>query len=331
MYSYLLQIETLHHHKMDIIDEIFGDGSKEFVCYNAAHRNFYLAIFISVLLLLIISIYLIYFRKKINDKLKQQNKLISDKNHEIHQSLQYASRIQSTTLSDVKLLKQFTNDAFVYFKPKDVVSGDLYYFKNTENFAYVLLADCTGHGVPGSLISMIVTNAIYKALESNNKSNPSDILSEINNSVKAVLKQDENSEIKDGAEAALVIIDKLNNKILYAGAGRPLLCVNSNVVKLIKADKHTIGSHQPHLTVPPQNHVFDFAKGDKLFLFSDGVTDQFGGENQKKFSTKRVQEIVETDKNQPLNVIKEKLITNFESWRVNTEQTDDIVLIGLEL
>lgn len=331
MINFLLQIETVHRHQMDLIDEIFGDGDKEFVCYNSAHRNFYLAIFISVLLVLLVSFYLIYFRKKINDKLKEQNKVISDKNLEIHQSLVYASRIQSTTLSDTKIFNHFTKDSFVYFKPKDIVSGDLYYLKDTENYSYVLLADCTGHGVPGSLISMIVTNSIYKALDANVICNPSQLLSLINLSVKAVLKQDENSEIKDGAEASLVIIDKLNKKIHYAGAGRPMIIINDGVLNLVKADKHTIGSHQPHLTEPPVNRVFDYKSGDKVFLYSDGVTDQFGGENIKKFSTKRLHEIIENDKNHSLNSIKEKLISNFEKWKGNHEQTDDIALIGFEL
>lgn len=269
--------------------------------------------------------------KERTSEIEEQKKLIEEKNKDITDSINYAKRIQEAMLPQKSDLENLFKDSFVLFKPKDIVSGDFYWFTELGDKKIVVAADCTGHGVPGALMSMIGSNILNKLILEKGIVKPDLILNELNEEVRTALKQRETaSETRDGMDISVLTFS--GNTVQYAGAHRPLYLIKSGSDELIevKADKFSIGGIQEEKR-SFTNHVLTLQPNDLLYLSSDGYADQFGGTSGKKLMTKHFKELLLKIKNEPLRKQSEVLASSIETWKGMREQVDDILVIGIRL
>ena len=271
---------------------------------------------------------------------------IAQKNKDIQDSINYAQRIQQAILPSEKTIKELFPQSFVLYKPKDVVSGDFYFFTEKEEKYIAAAVDCTGHGVPGAFMSMISNDQLNQTILENNITEPGDILNRVNKGIKNALRQrDNNSESNDGMDIALISLQSSvdsgqekenqkpetnNYKLSYAGAHRPLFHLSSGELNVIEADNVAIGgstSENYNFT----QHSVPVKKGDFIYLFSDGYTDQFGGDKGKKFMTKKFKDLLLSIHNKSMDEQKAILEESFETWRGNIEQVDDVLVIGIKI
>ncbi|MDO8998833.1 MAG: SpoIIE family protein phosphatase [Bacteroidota bacterium] len=273
-------------------------------------------------------------------EIEEKSRLIEEKNQETLQSIIYAKRIQNAILPPPSEIDPYIKNYFIFYKSKDIVSGDFYFFsdKYAKDLKKVIFAavDCTGHGVPGAFMSMIGTEKLKDAIDCSYQ--PGEILKELNLGVKGALRQsgDNLNATRDGMDLSLCtipIIQEGDTKttIEYSGANRPLWVIN-NKQELIeyKATKCSIGGLTPD-EQQFENHVIDLEKGDTFFLFSDGFADQFGGQNSKKLMTKNFKDILISINHKSLADQKEYLKEFFETWKGQNEQIDDILVIGVKV
>ncbi len=265
-------------------------------------------------------------------EIEEQKKLIEEKNKDITDSINYAKRIQDAILPEQTSLTSIFSESFVLFKPKDIVSGDFYWFTEYGNKKIIAAADCTGHGVPGALMSMIGSNILNKIILDEGITQPNLILNRLNEEVRTALKQRENtSETRDGMDISIITIT--DNELQYAGAHRPLFIINNsqkgNELKEIKANKFSIGGIQEEKRVFT-NHILTLQKNDALYLSSDGYADQFGGESGKKLMTKNFKELLLKIQNDSMKKQKQFLNDSIEGWKGSREQVDDILVIGIK-
>ncbi len=259
------------------------------------------------------------------EEIEQQSVLLSHKNQEITDSINYAQRIQNSLLPDIVEIEKELQSAFIVFKPKDIVSGDFYWVQGTcKNFC-IVAADCTGHGVPGAFMSVIGIEKLNDAYEKNNS--PAAILTYLNNAVKKTLKQNSQSNAKDGMDLAFIKIE--NNSITYSGANRPLYVIRkgSSEVDEIKADKVAIGGFTD-FDYTFSEHQLNLLPGDTVYIFSDGYADQFGGNRGEKLMTKKFKEMLLESQGLSMAEQKKYFANEFESWKAGYEQVDDVLLIG---
>ena len=270
--------------------------------------------------------------EQVNERTKEinsQKEIIEEKNKDIIDSITYAKRIQDATLASKEIKYLIFPDAFVLFKPKDIVSGDFYWFTKKNNTRLIAACDCTGHGVPGSLMSMIGNNALNQIVNERGITSPDDILNTLHKEVKKTLKQEESTETKDGMDVALLSFIN-ETEMEYAGAQRPLWIVSNGELKETKAVKVSIGGQSYGSDVQFIKHNFTLAKGDTAYIFSDGYADQFNS-NEKKLMTKKFKEILLGIQHLPMPE-QEKYLDDFiEKWKGNLEQTDDVLVIGVKI
>ncbi len=257
---------------------------------------------------------------------------ISQKSRKITESINYAKRIQEAILPNNVILRQHLEQSFILYKPRDVVSGDFPWFLQKGDDIFVAAVDCTGHGVPGALISLIgffLLNNIINIFQANN---PGDILDMLDEEVTRTLRQDESdASSKDGMDISLCKVNKKKKQIEYAGAHRPLYYVSDDQLLEIKGNKFPIGGAQYKNRTHFTNTVINYKENDAIFLFSDGFPDQFGGSKNKKFSPRRIREIIQANLDKDLEHMNKVLEEEFEKWRGNNKQTDDVLMIGIKL
>ena len=219
--------------------------------------------------------------------------------------------------------------AFILYKPKDIVSGDFYWLKEKNNKVYFAAVDCTGHGVPGAFMSIIGNNALNNALREFDT--PSEILDSLNQGISSTLHNNTIgvSTTKDGMDLALCCYDPKTQEIQYAGAFNPLYIIRNNDIIQTKADKFAIGTYFDNPQQKYTNHTFKLEKNDKVYIFSDGYADQFGGPKGKKLMYKNFRDYLLTIHNEPIHNQRELLNDNIEKWKGNLEQIDDILVIGM--
>jgi len=266
-----------------------------------------------------------------NDHITRQKEEIELKNKDITDSIQYASRIQTAVLAPIETVKSILPESFILFKPKDIVSGDFYWFTRQNGRIYIAAADCTGHGVPGAFMSMLGSTFLNEIL--NNNANPSAdlILNELRNNVMNSLRQKgEEGEAKDGMDIAMCVIDKSKNIIEFSGAHNPLYIISNGELKKIDGDRMPIGIHGKS-DIPFKNHIHKIRKDETYYIFSDGYADQFGGGEGKKFKYKQFQELLINIHTQPMEEQKEILNSSFEEWRGDYTQIDDVLVIGMKI
>ena len=266
----------------------------------------------------------------INIELGEQKKVIEVANKNITDSINYAKKIQEAILPKGNKLDHFENNLAVLYLPKDVVSGDFYWFDKIDDKLIIAAADCTGHGVPGAFMSMIGVNNLNQIILENRETNPSKILTQLNVAIKKVLRQEDvGSESKDGMDISICAFDTKNNTVQYAGAFRPLLYIRDNELVEIKGSRNPIGGNAPSDFIYELNQV-EIKKDDVFYMFSDGYPDQFGGIKGKKFMNKRLKQIfIDHHKKSPEEQ-REILKEEFYKWMGNEEQIDDILVMCMK-
>ena len=282
-----------------------------------------------LLLVLIFSI-VIFNRLRITKKQKliieNQKHIVEEKNQEITDSIQYAKRIQNAILPPNKIVEEALPNSFILYKPKDIVAGDFYWLEHQKDQVLFAAADCTGHGVPGAMVSVICNNALNRSVREHKLTAPGEIL---NKTREIVIQEFEKSdeEVQDGMDIALCSLSE--KKLQYAGAHNPLWIIRNNEILETKANKQPIGQFdnpQPYTT-----HTFDLQKGDTIYIFSDGYVDQFGGEKGKKFKAKAFKDLLISIQNQKMEEQKMIIDNAFETWKGDLEQIDDVCVIGVRV
>lgn len=263
-------------------------------------------------------------------ELRDRNDELAQKNKDITDSIRYAKRIQNAILPEDKVFKSFLPDSFVYFRPKDIVSGDFYWIDKVGKKVVVAAIDCTGHGVPGAFMSLVGYNGMNKIVSEKKITDAGDILTKLDKNVANALNQTDKEGIKDGMDMSLCVIDFEKQTVTYAGANNSLYILKSGDFQEMKANKRAIGSYVGG-DLQFDDHEISFEKGDQFYLFSDGFADQFGGDQGKKFKSKAFKDLLISIGDEPMNVQKEKLGMAIMKWKGELEQVDDIVVLGFRL
>jgi serine phosphatase RsbU (regulator of sigma subunit)/HAMP domain-containing protein len=263
-------------------------------------------------------------KNKSEDQLTQIERLYAD----LKSSINYAKRLQDSILPSSTAIQKLFPQHFILFLPKDVVSGDFYWIQDQGNKTLFAAADCTGHGVPGAFMSLIAHNALNHVTKVYTK--PGQILNQVNRIASAAFNADEEEKIKDGMDIALCSLDRTTLTLEFSGAQNPLYIIRDKELIVLDAEKRSIGSESKEHRLFA-SHTFQCQEGDMLYLFSDGLADQFGGPNNKKFMRKRMREMLMAYAHE--NCAKQKDIIQelILNWKGQEEQTDDILLIGVRI
>ncbi|MDX2063378.1 MAG: SpoIIE family protein phosphatase [Bacteroidia bacterium] len=264
------------------------------------------------------------------DKVESAAIIIEQKNKDITDSIRYARRIQEAMMPLATELRNSFQDSFIFFRPKDIVSGDFYWFSRAGERLIITAADCTGHGVPGAFMSLLATGFLNQVVNVEDVLEPTEIVARLNQRVRQALKQDmEKAETADGMDLALLNINPATREVRFCGARRPLWVFRGEELIEYKGDKQSVGGRPDENTEAYIGAEFVAEPGDSLYFFSDGITDQFGGEDHKKYSTRRFRELIQSMQSQPMVAHSEALGRELDAWRGTIEQTDDILVIGL--
>ncbi len=280
--------------------------------------------------------FLIYFflrSHKQNKNLRYQKDLIQKSKTEIESSINYAENIQHSVLSNENKLKALFPNSFVLFMPRDKVSGDFMWTNQLDNFVYVAVADCTGHGVPGALLSIVGHFMLDAVLIDGKNKVPSEILNNLHESIVKSLDQ-HNSNKKgnhDGMDIGFLKFDLKNNKLFYAGAHRSLYHLRDKVVSEFKGTRRPIGGTQIAYKKPFIDYELDFNQGDLVYCYSDGFQDQIGGEENKKFMNKNLINLILENSEKNLEFQKNELKEKFIKFKGTNNQIDDVLIVGIKL
>lgn len=269
-------------------------------------------------------------RRKANQLLGEQNKIIAEKNKDITDSITYASRIQQSVLPDEQILRESVNDYFILNRPRDIVSGDFFWLAKKDGRIYIAVADCTGHGVPGALVSVIGINMLNKAIEMPGTPSTSEMLERLHRLVAQALSKGVGTRgAQDGMDIALLCIDKQKSKAWFSGAARPLYYSVNGKFDSIRGDRFSIAGEKQEGTDPYAQHEIALEGDVKFYLSSDGYADQFGEASGKKFLSKRFQELLASVSALPMEEQKTKVENAFSEWKGKLEQVDDVLVIGV--
>jgi serine phosphatase RsbU (regulator of sigma subunit) len=267
-------------------------------------------------------------RSDAEKEIHQQKSLLEHKNKEVTDSINYAQRIQTAILPSYRLIESYLPFSFVAYLPKDIVSGDFYWVDKKDSKVFFAVADCTGHGVPGAMMSVICQNALNRVLNEFSITKPSLILDKLSSLVEESFSKS-GSDVRDGMDIALCSLDLNSNTLEYAGAHNPIYIISDNELKEIKATKQPIGRFEAR--VPFTNHELKLKKSDCVYVFSDGIADQFGGPEGKKFKYKRVKEMLLKTHRGTSAEQKNVIISEFSAWKGKNEQIDDVCVMGIKL
>ncbi len=286
----------------------------------------------SVIGLLLVLVFAFFIQSKLKVTRKQKD-IIEIQKQEMTDSIQYAKRIQSAILPQQAIWSNGIPNSFVLYKPKDVVAGDFYWMesvaptgKNKSTKVLFAAADCTGHGVPGAMVSVVCNNALNRSVREHGLIDPGQILDKTREIVVQEFEKSE-EDVKDGMDIALCSLE--GNKLQYAGAHNPLWVIRNGEIIETKANKQPIGQFdnpEPYTT-----HSFDLEPGDSIYIFSDGYVDQFGGEKGKKFKAKAFRELLLSIQGKSMEEQKTIIDDTFETWRGSLEQIDDVCVIGVKV
>lgn len=354
-YAAIQSIEYNNLHENDYVfhikaKDIFGNETEELVLKFTINPPWYRSVFAYfvyvVLLLLFIYLIIKIYTKRLTQQNIQLENIITErtktiveqkhelehKNKEIVDSINYAQRIQKSLLASDQLLQKNLKDYFVYFQPKDIVSGDFYWGAELSDGRFALItADSTGHGVPGAIMSMLNISCLNEAIEGQKLLQPKDILNYTRAKIIKHLSNDGSEQGgKDGMDCCLICFDLNNNKFSYSAANNPIWIVRNNELIELKPDKMPVGKHDRDSESFNQAE-FELQKNDVVYTLTDGMQDQFGGPKGKKFMYKQLKELLLSLSNLPMNEQKEKLSSEFANWKSEMEQVDDVLIIGVRV
>jgi len=302
-------------------------------------RNMVVAISVLALILLVL-IYNRYRSKhraneelgRKNQEIEQQKEIVEEKNWEITSSIEYAKRIQDAIMPTIAEIRESLPDSFVFYRPKEIVSGDFYWFAKNEHRIYLAAVDCTGHGVPGAFLSMIGNDHLNQIVGVEKVEKPDQVLNRLHHEMQVTLKQKHGvTDNHDGMDVALCTIDQDENKLYFSSANRYLYHIRNGELSEIKGDHFNIGGIMHEDVRSYTLHEIPLQKDDVFYIFSDGVSDQFGGEKSKKFGYRRLKETLLAMHEKPMaeqQDIYEKTITE---WVGDGDQIDDFLLVGIRI
>lgn len=262
-------------------------------------------------------------------EIELQKNLIQGINNDLTDSIKYAERIQQTILPDPTILLRYFMDYFLYYKPRNIVSGDYYWIKEMNGLIYVAVVDCTGHGVPGAFMSLISSNILNEAANMEEHS-ASKMLEFLRKEINLRLSQNATGQINDGLDISLICYDKEKQTIEYVNANRPLYIISNDELITLTSENVNIGGYADFESVIPTK-TLSVKPGDQIFMFTDGITDQFGGERNKKYNPARLRQFLLMNNHLMLAELKTKLSEEISDWQKHYEQTDDILLLGLKI
>ncbi len=260
----------------------------------------------------------------------QQELLIKQK-QSIDESILYASYIQSALLPSEDILNDYFPDHFILYKPRDTLSGDFYFYRRLGDSIIIAAADCTGHGIPGALLSMLGIASISEIIHRIGINSVGTILNEMSREVRSIIKRKSNYDAKDGIDIAICRINLLTNDMEYAGAYNPVYVIHNGELIQLKGDKQSVGRSLNNKEPIFTNQYLRLQKGDSLYMFSDGYYDQLSSNNHKKFLVHNFQELLLRIVNEKMQTQKEILEKTFEEWRNGNEQTDDVMILGMRI
>ncbi len=269
--------------------------------------------------------------QKEKEHVEAANKLLEEKNNDILDSINYAERIQTALLPKKEIIELYIN-SFIYYKPRDIVSGDFYWYHIKNDFIYVAVIDCTGHGVPGAFMSIIGSTLLDQVLTELQNPLPGEVLGSLNAKVNRSLKQfDSGSESHDGMDIVMCRLNPLTREIYFAGARRPLYLIRQGEFNEYKGAIEPVGGHVFSTTKTFENHRLTYESGDMIYLFSDGYADQFGGTNNTKYLSKNFKTFLLSIYDKTLEEQKYSIDQEFRRWKGTMPQIDDILIWGIRL
>jgi tetratricopeptide (TPR) repeat protein len=344
-------LHQLEFEKQKILIEKEQEKKDLIIKEENTRKNILILSIIVILIVVLMFSFFLYNRFKITNNQKKiievQKKEVEQKNKDITDSIQYAQKIQSAILPNEEIFRKTIPDSFILFKPKDIVSGDFYWLSDREDYVFYATADSTGHGVPGGFMSMLGTALLNEIIDERKLKDCGEVLTLMREKIMQALKQTGDSESKDGMDMVLIRIDKKTLKMEYAAANNSFYVIASETKQSVNSegllhsvrndglvelpcDKMPVGVY--HSEVKPfQTFKHQLNKGDIIYTYTDGYADQFGGEKGKKYTYKRLREKLVAISGKPLAEQKMSLENEFESWKGDNEQIDDVCLIGVKV
>ncbi|HLC83442.1 MAG TPA: SpoIIE family protein phosphatase, partial [Bacteroidia bacterium] len=260
---------------------------------------------------------------------ENQNQVIEKKNHNITSSIRYAKRIQESILPIKEKLNELIPESFIFFKPKDIVSGDFYWFAKQKNKILVAAVDCTGHGVPGAFMSLIGNNLLNDIVKNHKILDPAKILYKVHEGlVDALKKGEQESDTVDGMDITLCVIDLEKKLLEFSSTGRPLIHIRENVVQKFRVGKHPLGLITKK-EIKLENEKIQLLEGDTFYIFTDGYCDQFGGEEDNKYLDDNFEKLLLKIQNQTMPEQAVCIENEINVWKGNGPQIDDMLVIGV--
>ncbi|PIY07819.1 MAG: hypothetical protein COZ18_15455 [Flexibacter sp. CG_4_10_14_3_um_filter_32_15] len=273
---------------------------------------------------------------KIKDQRVQVEKLFSD----IQASVRTAERLQLALLPDLSHMKAAFEEIFVFYKAKDIISGDFYWFRNItledNNYKIIIAADCTGHGVPGAIMTIVGYFLLERIIEKEKIVKPHQILEALNEGITEAFMSssslDQTVKVREGMDASILVIEN-EQKIYYAGANRPLYyrTPSDETIQIIKGSRAALGGERRKKEKVFTLNTLEYQKETQFYLFSDGYPDQFGGKNDKKFGSKRFRQLLNENPSESMSQMHTEIQSAFETWKDKTAQTDDVVVVGIKI
>jgi len=298
-------------------------------------QNFYKLLMVAGAVVLVLVV--VFFLMRARETRKAQSRLqfaydqIETKNKDITDSIRYAKRIQQAILPDDHVLKQAFPDSFVFYRPKDIVSGDFYWHHHTNEVQLVAVADCTGHGVPGAFMSVLGASQLTSVIAEQGQVAPSRILNLIDEGIRQQLHQDGLSATHDSMDIALCAYNRRNGELTFCGANRPIIVYRkTGQLEIFRPSKYSVGGDSENQKIFEEQKII-LNPGDSFYLFTDGFADQFGGPKGKKFKSSRFRDVLMQIATQEIKNQKRELETVFDSWRGQFEQVDDICVVGIRV
>ncbi|HON52946.1 MAG TPA: 7TM diverse intracellular signaling domain-containing protein, partial [Bacteroidales bacterium] len=266
-----------------------------------------------------------------NNQLQEQNKKIAQQYKEIKQSMTYAKRLQNAILPNKYKFSSVFKDHLILYKPRDIVSGDFYWIAEKRKKTYIVTADCTGHGIPGAFLSMLGISFLNQIVSKNHDISPHDILHKLGLLFSETINNHEDNMTRDSMDISICLIDHTTKIMEYAGAYNPIYIIRNQELYELTVDKFSL--HKDYASEMPKftNKIYTLQENDRVFMFTDGYADQFGGENNKRYSKRRFKQLLVQSASKPMSEQKTILEMTHDNWKGKLEQVDDILVLGFEI
>lgn len=323
--------ENVKHEHLysDLVNSFNSNPESPIVCYRKNHRNFYVIIFFLAFVLLSLTTFFLFRFRRLNALVKRKNSELEQIHGELNASIDYASNLQKVVLPYAKV-KELLPESFVLNYACQKIGGDFFWVSKHGEVTVLGVLDCTGHGVPGALISMISFDLLKRIIHEGNCENPAEILNQLNQEFVAIFDPSGN-KLHDGLDASLVSIHRGTNRILFAGAGNGFYFTDGQEWNELKGSRQGIGGYAHEGREIFENKEIQGDTAHTYYLFTDGFPDQFGGPNNKKLGKPKVREFLKSQQGEAMERVGQTVSAFLREWQGKNEQNDDITVIGFKL